>query len=127
MPDKVQQVEKATRAIGQGRLAEEFIATMNHAAEQAVPTAASVFSDGLTKMSIQDAQGILQGPRDAATQFFRRTTEAPLREKFLPKVKEATAKAGVTAAYKQLMGKATFARDVGSRCLCHHQGDGWFI
>ena len=109
MPDKVQQVEKAARAVGQGKLADQFIATMNHAAEQAVPTAAGVFSDTLTKMTIQDAQGVLQGPNDAATQFFRRTTDTQLREKFLPIVKEATAKTGVTAAYKQLMGKATFA------------------
>jgi len=109
MPDKIQQVEKAARAIGQGKLADQFIATMNQAAEQSVPAAATVFSEALTTMTIQDAQGILKGPNDAATEFFRRKTDAQLREKFLPTVKEATARTGVTAAYKQLMAKASLA------------------
>ncbi|MCC7518451.1 MAG: DUF4197 family protein [Verrucomicrobiae bacterium] len=43
---------------------------------------------------------------DAATQYFRRTSETRLKEKFLPIVKKATEQVGVTAAYKNLMAKA---------------------
>ncbi|MBU1665307.1 MAG: DUF4197 domain-containing protein, partial [Gammaproteobacteria bacterium] len=49
---------------------------------------------------------ILNGPDDAATQYFRKTSEARLNERFLPLVQQATNQAGVTSAYKQLMQKA---------------------
>ena len=109
MPEKLQALERTLRQLGQGRVADEFITTMNHAAEQAVPVASSVFAESLKQMTVADAKGILSGSDDAATQYFRRMTEAPLTEKFLPIVKEATAKAGVTAAYKQLTEKASLA------------------
>ena len=67
------------------------------------------FTNALTKLTVKDAESILKGAPDAATQYFRKTTEDELREKFLPIVREATAKVGVTTAYKQLMSKAQFA------------------
>jgi hypothetical protein len=109
MPEKLQALDKTLRQLGQGRVADEFITTMNHAAEQAVPVASSVFAETLKQMTVADARGILSGPDDAATQYFRRMTEAQLTEKFLPIVKEATAKTGVTASYKQLTEKASLA------------------
>ena len=60
---------------------------MNHAAEQAVPEAARVFGDAIKGMSIEDARAILVGTNNAATQYFRRTTETNLFAKFLPIVK----------------------------------------
>jgi len=98
MPDSLKQIEKALRAMKQDKLADEFVATMNRAAEQAVPVAASIFADALTKMTVEDAKNILSGAPDAATQFFRRTSEPQLKERFLPIVKTATEKVGVTAA-----------------------------
>ena len=51
------------------------------------------------------ARGILEGPDDAASRYFREHSEAALREQFLPIVKETTASAGVTSAYKNMTGK----------------------
>jgi hypothetical protein len=79
---------------------------MNQAAEKAVPEAAVLFSDAIAQMSMADAKSILKGPDDAATQYFRKTSEAKLKERFLPIVQAATDQAGVTAAYKKLMQKA---------------------
>jgi hypothetical protein len=106
MPESLTRVEQALRMAKQDKLADEFIATMNHAAEKAVPEAAAIFGDAITKMSLDDAKAILKGPDDAATQFFRKTSETQLTEKMLPIVKQATEKAGVTASYKQLMQHA---------------------
>ena len=106
MPQSLQTVEKTLRKLKQDKLADEFVATMNHAAEQAVPLAAGVFVNSITNMTVADAQAILTGPNDAATQYFRKISETNLHTKFLPIVKEATAKAGVTAAYKKLMKQA---------------------
>jgi hypothetical protein len=105
MPDKLQKVESALRLAGQGQMADDFVASMNHAAEQAVPVAAGVFGDAIQQMTIADAKGILAGPDDAATQFFRRTTQTNLFATFLPIVQKATDSVGVTAQYKAMMGK----------------------
>jgi len=79
---------------------------MNHAAEQAVPLAANVFAGAITNMTIADAKSILTGPEDAATQYFRKSSETQLHEKFLPIVQDATEKTGVTMAYKNLIKQA---------------------
>lgn len=113
MPEKLQSVEKGLRAVGQNRLADDFVGSMNRAAEQAVPVAAGVFSDSIKQMSIADARSILAGPEDAATQFFRRTTQTNLHAKFYPIVQKATDQVGVTAQYKQMMNKLLAADALG--------------
>jgi hypothetical protein len=105
LPEKLRTAEKTLRLLKQDKLADDFVATMNHAAEQAVPAAAGVFGDAVKQMSMGDAQTILTGPPDAATQFFRRTTQTNLYARFLPIVQQATAKTGVTSAYKNMMAK----------------------
>lgn len=106
MPDSLSWVEKSLRTLHQDELADEFIGTMNHAAEQAVPEAAAIFGDAIQDMSMEDAQGILTGPDDAATQYFRSNTEAALTARMRPIVEDATARAGVTSAYKSMTARA---------------------
>lgn len=106
MPESLQKVEKALRTLRQDKLADEFVTTMNRAAEQAVPEAAAVLGNSVKQMSITDAKSILTGTNNAATQYFRRTSETNLHERFLPIVKAATEKAGVTGAYKRMTDKA---------------------
>ncbi len=114
MPEKLQTVEKAVRAMKQDKLADDFVATMNHAAEQAVPQAGTVFADAVKQMTIEDAKAILNGPNDAATQYFQKTTQTNLYARFYPIVKKATEQTGVTAAYKNLMEKANIGQSLGS-------------
>ncbi len=106
IPEKLQLIEKGLRAINQGQYADQCITTMNQAAEQAVPAAADVFVNSLKNMSVEDAKGILSGPQDGATKFFRKATEAELTQKFSPIVQQAMTKCGTTAAYQQLLDKA---------------------
>ena len=106
IPDSLSWIESSLRTVGQDELADEFIATMNTAAEQAVPEAADIFGEAIKNMSVKDAQGILTGPDDAATDYFRTHTEDALTESMQPVVEAATARTGVTAAYKNMMSKA---------------------
>ena len=106
MPEKLQAVEKSLRAMKQDKYADEFVATMNHAAEAAVPEALPIFTDALKSMSIEDAKKLVSGGNDSATQFFKTKGEKQIQEKMSPIVKQATAKAGVTASYKKLMDQA---------------------
>ena len=114
MPEKLRTVEKTLRALKQDTLADEFVSTMNHAAEQAVPEAAGIFGEAIKRMTIEDAKAILTGTNNAATQYLRKTTETNLFAKFLPIVKKATDQAGVTAAYKRLMEKVDAGKLFGS-------------
>ena len=106
LPDSLKKVEATLRTLGQSGLADEFITTMNRAAEQAVPEGAAVLSDAVKQMSLADAKTILTSTNTAATEYFRRTSDTNLQVRFLPIVKAATEKAGVTGAYKRMTEKA---------------------
>lgn len=109
LPNSLQKMEKALRIAGQGKMVDEFVASMNHAAEKAVPVAVDVFMESIKQMSFNDVRNILfSGQDDAATQFFRRTSEETLRGKFRPIVEQFTAQVGVTQNYKDMMGKYGF-------------------
>jgi hypothetical protein len=103
MPKELSWIEKGLRQVGQEDMADEFVTTMNRAAEQAVPAALNQFQGAIENMTLKDAEGILHGPEDAATQYFRKHSEAALREQFLPIVQETTSSAGVTSTYQDIM------------------------
>lgn len=113
LPGKLQSVESALKLAGQSQLVEDFVASMNHAAEQAVPVAAGVFGDAIKQMSIADAKAILTSTNDAATQYFRRVTQTNLFAQFLPIVRKATDSVGVTSQYKAMMVKFDAANSLG--------------
>jgi Protein of unknown function (DUF4197) len=117
MPPQLQSAEKLLRSLHEDKLADDFVAAMNHAAEQAVPEAAAVFTDALRQMTVQDAAAILIGPTNAATQFFMRTTQTNLYGRFYPIVQKATQTTGVTATYKELaarLGSSKFSRTLNA-------------
>ncbi|MEY2631867.1 MAG: hypothetical protein RIR00_521 [Pseudomonadota bacterium] len=106
LPDSLHAAEKALRTFGKGAQADELVATMNKAAETAVVQAKPVLLNAIKQMSVQDAKGILTGGEDAATQYFKRTTSGTLNDKFLPIVKQATAKVQLADKYNSFAGKA---------------------
>lgn len=109
MPNHLSMVEKGLRTLGQDARADQFIASMNHAAERAVPEAAAVFGEAISKMSIDDAKGILNGGDNAATEFLKRSSADDLKEKFRPLVDAAVREVGVTEQYQAMVDRASFA------------------
>jgi len=108
MPGVLNKVGGSLRKMGQGKLVDDFEATMNHAAEISMQQATDIFSDAIKQMSIEDAQKILKGSDTAATEYFREKSSARLQQAMLPIIKSATDKTGVTSSYKNLMGSAGF-------------------
>ena len=88
-----------------GKYADELVLTMNRAAEAAVPEAKKLFVDAVKKMSVQDAKGVLTGGQTAGTEYFKRSTTDQLRARFLPIVKNATAKVKLAEKYNQYAQK----------------------
>lgn len=101
LPDSLKKVERGMRMFGMGQQADELVLRMNRAAEAAVPEAKTLLVDAVKKMSVADAKAILTGGDDAATQYFKKTTAAPLAKKFLPIVQEATADVQLAQQYNQ--------------------------
>lgn len=101
LPESLRRAEKNMRRFGMGRYADELLVTLNRAAEAAVPEARQLFVDALRQMSVRDAKGILTGGDSAATTYFRKTTSAPLRQRFLPIVRQATARVGLAQQYNR--------------------------
>lgn len=106
MPDKLRTVEKGLRAVGMGGQVDEFILSMNRAAEAAAPKAKQIFSDALRDMTFDDARKILTGGDTAATEYFKAKTSDRLTTAFRPEVETAMKEVGVTRQYEQLMGRA---------------------
>jgi hypothetical protein len=79
---------------------------MNRAAEQAVPAAKDMLVNAVRTMSVADAKGILVGGETSVTQFFAGKTRAPLTERFLPLVIQATAQVKLADKYNRVAGKA---------------------
>ena len=102
MPGELRTAEQGLRLIGQGAVVDEFVVSMNRAAERAAPAAKSVFWDAIAAMSIDDARRILQGSETAATDYFREKTGGRLAEAFAPAVSSAMNEVGVTRQYKTL-------------------------
>ncbi|NIP73595.1 MAG: DUF4197 domain-containing protein [Gammaproteobacteria bacterium] len=107
VPDPLQRVESLARRLGQGEYADQFIESMNRAAERAVPRAEEIFLDAIGKMTLQDAKAIVGGPDDAATQYFRTHTWDDLEAALLPVVAQATEEVKVTSYYKGFMDRAS--------------------
>lgn len=106
LPKSLRAAEKMMRTLGMKKQGDELIETMNRAAGLAVVEAKPILLQAVQKMTFDDAKGILTGGDDAATQYFRRTTSAALGQKFLPIVKQATAKVQLADQYNQYAGQA---------------------
>lgn len=76
---------------------------LNQAAEAAVPKARDIFLDSIRQMTLEDAKKILGGTDDAATQYFRRTSEQALAGEMRPIVDSSLAQVGAVRAFDQLL------------------------
>ena len=101
-PEEAKDMRAKLIKMGMQKKVTEFETSLNRAAEEAAKKAAPVFVDAVTGMSIGDGFAILNGSDSAATHYLREKTTAPLKEKFMPIVKEAVVKVKVTSYWKPL-------------------------
>ena len=105
LPPSLQKIESGLRMMGMKKQADELVLSMNRAAEAAAPEARQLLVDAVKKMSVQDAKAILTGGDTAATDYFRRTTQDQLTQRFLPIVKKSTERVGLAQQYNSLAGQ----------------------
>jgi hypothetical protein len=105
MPRPLQTIEQPLRLIGYGPQIDEFVVSMNRAAEMAVPFAIEIFWDAIGAMTFDDASKILNGSDTAATDYFKAKTSKKLHAAFRPPVESVMAEVGVTRQYNELIGR----------------------
>ncbi len=104
-PSEVKQVEKALRKIGLGQEVDRFVRQLNRSAEKAAAKAKPIFISAITSMTIRDAFEILNGEKDAATQYLMRTTGSKLRKQFRPVVSDKLSETSATRYYGDIVNK----------------------
>lgn len=106
LPGNLGKAASAMKMMGMGSQVDQLEASMNKAAEAAVPQAQVLLVEAVKKMTVQDAKSILSGPKDAATQYLDKSSREQIRAKFLPIVKQATDQVGLARQYNSFAGQA---------------------
>lgn len=105
MPEKIQKVADVLKMAGYQKQVDDFVLSMNRAAEKAAPQAASYFKDAIKEMTFEDATKILNGGDTSATQYFKGKTQDKLYAAFKPIISSSMNEVGVTRSYKDMMGQ----------------------
>lgn len=102
-PAQVKTIESTLRSVGMGSLIDNFVKSINRAAEGSAKQAGPIFVNAITKMTINDAINIVGNQQpDAATRFLERTTTDQLVTSFKPTIKAALDKTLATKYWKDI-------------------------
>jgi len=102
LPEKIRKAGDLLSTVGYKKEVDDFVLSMNRAAEKAAPKAAPIFADAIKHMTFDDAQKILRGGNTAATDFFKEKTRTKLFDEFKPVVTGSMDKVGVAQSYKKM-------------------------
>ncbi len=105
LPEKARKAAAVLEKVGFRQEVEEFVLSMNRAAEKAAPQARARFVDAIREMTFDDARKILGGGDTAATDYFAGKTRAKLYDDFRPVVSKSMDEVGVTRSYKRMMDR----------------------
>lgn len=105
MPEKVRMVADVLSKLGYQKDVDDFVLSMNRAAEKAAPKAAALFGDAIREMTFDDARKILNGGDTSATEFFKTKTHDKLYDAFKPIISSSMDDVGATRSYKDMMSK----------------------
>lgn len=123
MPEKVRSTADLLGKFGFQKQVDDFVLSMNRAAEKAAPKATEHFTTALKAMTFDDARKILNGDATSATQYFRQKTGDKIYSDFKPVVVSNMKDVGVANNYKQMTDKIEaipFAGAVGTFDLDHY-------
>ena len=103
MPPEAQKIENTIRSIGLNQLADDFILSLNRAAEDACNTAAPIFVKAIKNITISDGINILRGNDTAATNYLRTKTQTELVASFSPIIKTSLDKVEATKNWEKII------------------------
>ena len=122
LPDTLAKVQSTLRSVGASGSADDLELKLNRAAEAATPRAKEVFWQAITDMTLDDAKRIYNGPKDAATQYFKGKMSNPLADSMRPVVDSTLSEVGAIKAYDSMIGQyksVPFVPDVKADLTTH--------
>jgi hypothetical protein len=117
MPEQFNMVTEGLRKIGYNKPVDDFILSMNRAAEKAAPQAKAIFIDAVKEITFEDAKKILNGNETAATEYFKAKAGEKLYDAFNPIISSSVNEVGATRYYKDLASKFAFLPFVKTEAL----------
>lgn len=105
-PSSMNKLEAALKRMKQSGTFDSFKASLSQSAASVAPQTTALLKSAIGPLTADDAGALLSGAPDSATKLMRKSTEAALRTKLVPLVKEAIAANGTAAKAKDLVAKA---------------------
>ena len=105
LPESLQTVQDTMNKFGMGSALNNLELKLNEAAETATNKAKPLFIDAIKQLTWEDVKNILNGPDDAATQYFKSKMSAPLSAEMRPVVENSLDQVGAIKSYDNVMGK----------------------
>ncbi len=105
IPEDFNVVANGLRKIGYNKPVDDFILSMNRAAEKAAPKAKAIFINAIKEMTFDDAKKILNGENTAATDYFKAKASEELYAAFNPIISSSVNEVGATRYYKTMADK----------------------
>ncbi|MFN4121848.1 MAG: DUF4197 domain-containing protein [Flavobacteriales bacterium] len=102
-PPEAREVQSRAIQLGMQQQVNDFIRSLNRAAEEASKEAAPIFANAITSMTVNDGLAILRGNDDAATRFLQNRTTPELQNRFRPIIKRAINKAQVARQWNPII------------------------
>ena len=102
-PKNANKVAKKLNSLGMKKQVENAVESINRAAENAVNSAAPIFTKAIEEMSIINAIKIIKGNKTAGTNYLSKNTKNSLISAFNPIIRESLEKVNATKNWKILM------------------------
>jgi len=101
-PKEARDMEKTLRSVGLNKEVDQFVMSLNRAAEDAAKQSIPIFADAVKKITINDGLSILRGNDHAATEYLKSKTLSQLKIKFKPVIDKSVNKMNVGKYWKTL-------------------------
>lgn len=105
LPESLQTVQKTMNKFGMGSSLNHLENKLNEAAETATEKAKPLFVNAIKELTWDDVKSILNGPDDAATQYFKGKMSSPLATEMKPIVDASLSEVGAIKSYNNAIGK----------------------
>ncbi len=106
LPQEVTNIVNTLDRLGLASEFNRFASTLDNAAVDAATKSAPIFIDGIRRMSIRDAIGIVKNGGVAATDYLRRTVGDTLRGAVRPVMRTALNEYGIERSWEKLVAPA---------------------
>ena len=103
LPKQLDTVKSVLDKVGMSGLLKDLELKLNRAAEVATPKAKALFSQAITEMSFDNIKKIYEGPKDAATQYFKNKMSPSLAKEMEPLINNSLSEVGAVQAYDNVV------------------------